>query len=67
MNTNRTNTVKIHIDGLQGSGKSRVADIISEALRAQGVQVTVHDGERIPQPIMRMAPDHAVSIHVEQK
>lgn len=63
----RTNHITIHIDGPQGSGKSRAADIITEALQAQGFAVTVNDGGRCKQSVMRMAPNHAATINVEQK
>jgi adenylylsulfate kinase-like enzyme len=65
--TKRTNTITIHIDGPQGSGKSRAADIIAAALRTQGFAVTVNDGGRSPQAVMRMAPDHVAVVNVEQK
>lgn len=65
--TKRINTITIAIDGPAGSGKSRAADIIAEALKAQGFVVAVLDGGRVPQQLMRMAPGHNAVITVEQK
>ncbi len=62
----RINTVTITVSGPQGSGKSRVAEIVFAALQAQGVAVTLSDGGRTPQKPMRMAPNSAAAINVEQ-
>ncbi len=59
--------VTITIDGPQGGGKSRMAEIITAALQAQGVKVTLNDGGRQPQTVMRMSPGHTAIINVEQK
>jgi CO dehydrogenase nickel-insertion accessory protein CooC1 len=41
------NTLKITIDGAQGSGKTTVSQIVAEVLAKKGLRVTVRDGDEI--------------------